>query len=179
MKMNLSALKYIVAVDTYRNFVKAAQACGVTQPSLSMAIRALEEELDVTIFNRDTHPVQATQMGRRIINQAKLVLRHYECIEEMVMEEKISDKGGAVLGIIPTVAPYILPELFKELHTGYSQFIVKVAEMRSSFMVDKLLSYELDLAIMATPLSHPSLLEVPLYYEKFVAYVSMRTNWLP
>ena len=93
MKANLSTLRYIVAVDTYRNFVKAAEACGVTQPTLSIAIRNMEEELDVTIFNRNSHPVRPTPLGEKIITMARAALRSASQIEELVQSEKGEDGG--------------------------------------------------------------------------------------
>ena len=105
-------MEYIVAVQRYGQFVKAAEVCGVTQSTLSTLIMKLEQELDVIIFNRATHPVTSTPMGRRIIAQAEVVLYNRSQIEEMIKSEKEQAKGDVRIGIIPTVAPYIVPDLF-------------------------------------------------------------------
>ena len=160
-KISLTALRYIVAVDTHRNFVRAAEACGVTQPTLSAGIRSIETALDVTIFDRGAHPVRPTSLGEKIIAQARVTLHNASQIEELVAVEKGDESGEAVMGIIPTIAPYILPGLFR-----------RVSEMRTRFIVEKLLAAEIDMAILATPLEQKGLLEIPLYYEKFVAYIS-------
>lgn len=172
MKANLSTLRYIVAVDTYRNFVKAAEACGVTQPTLSIAIRNMEEELDVTIFNRNSHPVRPTPLGEKIITMARAALRSASQIEELVQSEKGEDGGAVFIGTIPTVAPYVLPGLIREMRASHPKVRMKVTEMRTSILMEKLRSAEVDMAIMSTPLEEKDLLEIPLYYEKFLAYIS-------
>ncbi len=170
--MNLTALKYIVALDNHRNFVKAAEACGVSQPSLSTAIKNMEAELDVRIFDRDSHPVKPTAIGERIIAMARVTLHNAAQIEEFVQGERGEEGGHLSIGIIPTIAPYLLPGLFRELHHSHPAIRLKVSEMRTSAIVEKLLDAELDMAVLATPLEHKGLLEIPLYYEKFEAYVS-------
>ena len=117
--MNLTALKYIVALDNHRNFVKAAEACGVSQPSLSTAIKNMEAELDVRIFDRDSHPVKPTAIGERIIAMARVTLHNAAQIEEFVQGERGEEGGHLSIGIIPTIAPYLLPGLFRELHHSH------------------------------------------------------------
>lgn len=170
--MNLATLKYIAAVDTHRNFVKAAEACGVTQPTLSIAIRNMEEELDVVIFNRNSHPVSPTAIGEKIIAMARNTIHSASQIEELVRSERGDEGGEVAIGTIPTVAPYILPGLFREMSLSLPQIRMKVAEMRTSFLVEKLRTGEVDIAVMSTPLGQKGLLEIPLYYEKFLVYVS-------
>lgn len=170
--MNLATFKYIAAVDTYRNFVKAAEACGVTQPTLSIAIRNMEEELDVVIFNRNSHPVKPTAIGEKIIAMVRNTLHSAAQIDELVRGERGEEGGEASIGTIPTVAPYVLPGLFREMRSALPQMRMKVAEMRTSFLVEKLRTGEIDIAVMSTPLGQKGLLEIPLYYEKFLAYIS-------
>lgn len=170
--MSLNALRYIVAVDTHRSFVRAAGACGVTQPTLSAGIRSLESALDVNIFDRRAHPVKPTVLGEKIIAQARLTLRNASQIQEIVAVEKGDGSGKVSMGIIPTIAPYILPGLFREIRTSHPDIRLTVSEMRTPFIIGKLLSAETDMAIMASPLEQEGLLEIPLYYEKFVAYIS-------
>ena len=170
--LSITALRYIVAVDTHRNFVRAAEACGVTQPTLSVGIRSIETALDVTIFDRGAHPVRPTALGEKIIAQARVTLHNASQIEELVAVEKGDESGEAIMGIIPTIAPYILPGLFRRMHEEHPSIHLRVSEMRTRFIVEKLLTAEIDMAILATPLEQKGLLEIPLYYEKFVAYIS-------
>ena len=170
--LSLTALRYIVAVDTHRNFVRAAEACGVTQPTLSAGIRSIETALDVSIFDRGAHPVRPTALGEKIIAQARVTLHNASQLRELVAAEKGDESGEAVIGIIPTIAPYILPGLFKRIHSDFPAVHLKVSEMRTRFIIEKLLAAEIDMAILATPLEQKGLLEIPLYYEKFAAYIS-------
>lgn len=170
--MTLQQMEYVVAVDTHRHFVKAAEACGVTQSTLSSMILKLEAELDVQIFDRNSHPVQPTAAGENIIRQAKVVLYNVSQLRETLLAERGAESGELHLGIIPTVAPYILPKLFRGVHANYPGVTLRVAEARTEVLVRKLEHAELDMALAATPLGNDSLLEIPVYYEKFVAYVS-------
>lgn len=170
--MTLQQMEYIVAVDTHRHFVKAAEACGVTQSTLSSMILKLEAELDVQIFDRNSHPVRPTAAGEKIIRQAKVVLYNVSQLRESLLAERGAESGELHLGIIPTVAPYILPKLFRGVHAAYPGVTLRVAEARTEVLVRKLEHAELDMALAATPLGNDGLLEIPVYYEKFVAYVS-------
>ena len=172
MKINLNTLKYVVAVDSHRNFVKAAEACGVSQPALSAAIKNMEEELDTVIFDRNSHPARPTPSGEKIISMARATLRNASMIEEFVLGERGGTGGEVSIGTIPTVAPYVLPGLFREMRDSWPDVCLKVSEMRTASLMEKLRSDEIDIAIMSTPLGQKGLLEIPLYYEKFFAYVS-------
>lgn len=170
--MTLQQLEYIVAVDNHRHFVRAAEACGVTQSTLSSMILKLEAELDVQIFDRNSHPVRPTAAGEKLVRQAKVVLYNASQLQEMLLAERGAESGEVHLGIIPTVAPYILPKLFRDVHTNHPDVTLRVAEARTEVLVQKLQHAELDMALLATPLDTGELLEIPVYYEKFVAYVS-------
>jgi LysR family hydrogen peroxide-inducible transcriptional activator len=170
--MTLQQMEYIVAVDKYRHFVKASEACNVTQSTLSSMIQKLEQELDVQIFDRNAHPVCPTVSGKQIIKQAKVLLFNAAQLKEMVLSEREQEIGEVKMGIIPTVAPYILPKFFKCLHSNHPNVKVRVSEARTSVLVERLEKAELDMLLLATPLNNPELLEVPIYYEKFVAYIS-------
>ena len=135
--LSLTALRYIVAVDTHRNFVRAAEACGVTQPTLSAGIRSIETALDVSIFDRGAHPVRPTALGEKIIAQARVTLHNASQLRELVAAEKGDESGEAVIGIIPTIAPYILPGLFKRIHSDFPAVHLKVSEMRTRFIIDR------------------------------------------
>ena len=170
--MNLQQMEYIVALDTHRHFVKAAQSCGVSQPTLSTLINKLEEELDTVIFDRSAHPIRPTAIGEQIINQARVVLYNLSQLKELTLSERELNTGRLRLGVIPTVAPYILPKLFQEMRTSQPQIELQVSEQQTHIMIEQLRKAELDMAILATPLGFDDILEIPLYYEKFLAYVS-------
>src|SRR5574344_96662 len=170
--MNLQQLEYIVAVDKYRHFVRAAESCKITQSTLSSLIQKLELELDTVIFDRNSHPVVPTSAGERIINQAKVVLYNASQLKEISLSEREQSTGEIIMGVIPTVAHYILPKLFSEIRESNPKIKLRVLEMRTAIIIEKLRRAEIDMAILATPLEQDDLLEVPLYYEKFVAYVS-------
>lgn len=170
--MTLQQLEYIVAVDTHRHFVRAAESCGVTQSTLSSMILKLEAELDVQIFDRNSHPVRPTAAGERIVRQARVVLYNASQLRETLLAEREAVSGEVRLGIIPTVAPYIIPKLFRGVHHDHPGITLRVMEARTEVLVRKLRHAELDMALLATPLDTDELLEIPVYYEKFVAYVS-------
>lgn len=170
--MTLQQLEYIVAVEKYRHFLKAAEACYVRQPTLSMMIHKLEEELGVNIFDRNSHPVKPTPIGTKIIDQAKIILYKASQLKEMAVSERDQESGKIFMGIIPTVAPYILPKLFKNINERYPNIELRVSETKTSDIINQLEHAELDMALLATPLNNVNILEIPIYYEKFMAYVS-------
>ncbi len=172
MIINLTTLKYIVALDTHRNFVKAAEACSVTQPTLSTSIKNMESDLDIIIFDRSSHPVKPTLLGEKIIAMARKTISSASLIEEFVAGTRGEESGDLALGIIPTVAPYILPDFFKKMGTDHPGIRLTVEEIRTEPAIRKLLNAELDAVIMATPLGTDRLLEIPVYREPFIAYVS-------
>ena len=170
--MNIQQLEYIVALDKHRHFQRAAEACGVSQPTLSALIQKLEEELDLTLFDRKSHPINTTESGRAVVDQARVVLYHIAQLREMTRSEKELNSGIVRIGVIPTVAPYILPRLFKQMQQMFPQIELRAFELRTAVIIEQLRKAELDMAILATPLEQPDFLEIPLYYEKFAAYVS-------
>lgn len=170
--MTLQQLEYIIALDKTRHFVRAAEMCGVTQPTLSAMIQKLEDELDCRIFDRSSHPIVPTEVGAMILQQAQVVMFNVHQLKENVLTQKGSVAGSLLLAIIPTVAPYLLPELITLFRRDYVDISLKISEMRTETIIEKLHSAEIDMAILSTPLDDPKILEVPLYYEKFVAYIS-------
>lgn len=140
MKINLNTLKYVVAVDSHRNFVKAAEACGVSQPALSAAIKNMEEELDTVIFDRNSHPARPTPSGEKIISMARATLRSASMIEEFILGERGGTGGEVSIGTIPTVAPYVLPGLFREMRGSWPEVRLRVSEMRTASLIEKLRS---------------------------------------
>lgn len=169
--MTLQQLQYIVALDEYRHFVRAAEACGVTQSTLSSMIKSLENELDAVIFDRKSHPVKPTEIGERIIEKARVVLFNAEQLSEITAEERGTAVGKINMGIIPTVSPYILPGMVGKLKE-YPGLAIHFSESGTEAIVGSLKKAELDMGILATPLYDAELLEIPLYHEKFYAYVT-------
>lgn len=170
--MTLQQLRYIVAINDYRHFGKAAEACGLTQSTLSLMIKKLEEELDVRIFDREAHPVIPTEIGRKIIDRAKVVLYNAEQISEMTRSEKEALSGPLRIALISTVASVLVPGLFKFIGTHFPSLSLQTEEMLTSTVKDKLRRAEADMGILAGPVDDADLLEIPLYHERFLAYVS-------
>ena len=170
--MTLQQLRYIVAIDDYRHFGKAAEACGLTQSTLSLMVKKLEEELDVRLFDRDAHPVSPTEIGRKVIDQAKVVLYHVEQVAQLTRSEKESLSGPLRIALISTVSPVLIPGLFKYLGEQYPAISLHTEEMLTETILDRLRKAEVDMGILAGPVREPSLLEIPLYHERFLAYVS-------
>lgn len=170
--MTLQQLEYIVAVEKYRHFAKAAESCHVTQSTLSMMIQKLEQELEINIFDRKTQPIEPTPIGVTLIDQAKVILYNAKQFKELAFNEKEQESGKVTLGIIPTVAPYILPKLFNILQERNPNINLHVKEITTAEIINQLEKAEIDMALLATPLNNPNLLEIPIYYERFFAYVS-------
>ncbi len=170
--MTLQQMEYIVAVDKYRHFAKAAESCGVSQSTLSSLIQKLEYELDVTIFDRNSHPVKPTALGAEIINRVKSVLFNAAQVRELVSARKGESVGTVSLGITSTVAPYLLPKMFRYLSARHPDIRLRVEETRVSAIISQLERGELDVALLATPLGNSELLEIPVYRERLMAYVS-------
>ena len=174
--MNLQQLDYIIAVDNHRHFATAAEKCFVTQPTLSMMIQKLEQELDIKIFDRSKQPVVPTEAGAVVIAQAKIILQEARRIKEVIQEMKGDLKGelkGEIkIGIIPTVAPYLLPVFLSGFLKKYPLLKIKIAELNTEQIIEKLKRHQLDAGILATPLNNVSIKEFPLYYEQFVVYAS-------
>lgn len=170
--MTLQQIEYIVAVDRYRHFAKAAESCGVSQSTLSSLIQKLESELDITIFDRNHHPVKPTAIGEEIIGRAKTVLFSAAQVRELVATRKGESVGKISLGITSTVAPYILPKLFRYISENHPDIRLHIEETCVSAIVRQLERGEIDVALLATPVNNSDLLEIPLYRERLLAYVS-------
>ena len=170
--MNIQQLDYIIAVDNFRHFARAAEACCVTQPTLSMMIQKLEDELEVKIFDRFKHPVEPTSVGERIIEQARVLLKHFDLLKEIATNERTTVKGTFRLGIIPTIASYLVPVLLQKHRDDCSEIELTLKESTTNNLINEILTGKLDGGILAGPLNNPELTEIPLYYEKFYAYVS-------
>lgn len=170
--MNLQQLEYIVAVDALKHFSSAAAKCHVTQPTLSMMIQKLEEELDVKIFDRSKQPVRTTDIGKIVIEQARMILGEVSNLKKLVAEQKGTLNGELRIGIIPTLAPYLLPLFLTGFLKKYPGLRLKISELTTDQIIEKLNTQLLDAGILATPLKVPSIKEFPLFYEQFVVYAS-------
>ena len=170
--MNLQQLEYILAVDKFRHFAKAAEHCRVTQPTLSAMIQKLEEELGLKLFDRNLQPVSPTPAGYKIIEQARKVVFQANIIKDLAKEEKQSLKGTFYLAVLPTIAPYLLPRFFQQLTDQHLDLDIRILEMKSSQIITGLQKGEIDAAIIANSPSELFLNGDILYYEQFYGYVS-------
>jgi len=172
--MTLTQLEYIVALDTHRHFALAAEKCFITQPTLSMQIQKLEEELGVKIFDRTKQPVIPTEIGTNIIRQARITLREAHLIKQMINDQKDTLSGDLRMGIIPTLAPYLLPSLYKSMQDKYPQLNLIIKESITEDVIYELKNNRLDCGIVVTPLKDPSIKEDILFYEELFVYVSKK-----
>ncbi len=169
--MTITQLKYVMAVAEHQNFTKAAKRTFVTQPTLSMQIQKLEEELDIQIFDRSKKPIELTSVGKKIVSQARNIVNEAERMQDVVDQEKGFVGGEFKLGIIPTIMPTLLPMFLKAFTNKYPKIQLKIEELTTDEIIKKINDGHLDAAIAATPLSHDKIKERVLYYEPFVGYI--------
>ncbi len=170
--MTIVQLEYAVAVDTYRSFVLAAEKCFVTQPTLSMQIQKLEDQLGVKLFDRSRQPVVPTEIGVEIMEQARILLNESYKIKEIIDERKGEITGELKIGVIPTIAPYLLPRVIGGFMEKYPKVKLIISEFSTENIIQQLKVGLLDCGILATPLDESHLEERPVFYENFVSYVS-------
>lgn len=170
--MTITQLEYVVAVATYKSFVAAAEKCFVTQPTLSMQIQKLEEELGIKLFDRNKHPIAVTDMGTAIIEQARVILSECDKIQEIIQAQQNLLSGPFKLAVIPTVAPYILPSLLEGYVSKYPEVKLQVQEMETKQIIAALRNNEIHAALVSTPTEEAGIKEYPLFYEAFVGYFS-------
>ncbi|WP_162419304.1 hydrogen peroxide-inducible genes activator [Cyclobacterium roseum] len=170
--MTIQQLEYILAVDKCRHFGHAAEACFVTQPTLSAQVSKLEKELGVILFDRSKMPVIPTEIGERIIAQAKKVVSESKGIFELVSQMKGDVSGLIKMGVIPTIAPYLLPLFIQNFIQKYPRVQLQVQEMVTEDILKKLKNDELDIGLVVTPLEESGIVEKPIFYEKFFVYLS-------
>jgi len=169
--MTLTELKYIVAVAREKHFGRAAEACHVSQPTLSLAIKKLEEELDVKLFERSASEVAVTPLGEEIVRQAQSVLEQAAEIKEIAKRGKDPLAGPIRLGVIYTIGPYLLPDLVREVIRAYPQMPLMLHENLTARLLEMLRTGEIDCAILAEPFPDAGLAVAPLYDEPFMAAV--------
>jgi LysR family hydrogen peroxide-inducible transcriptional activator len=169
--MTITQLQYVLAVAEHKNFTLAAEKCFVTQPTLSMQIQKIEEELNVLIFDRSKKPIQLTDIGQKIVNQAKNIVNEADRIKDIVEHQKGFIGGEFRLGIIPTIMPTLLPMFLNNFIKKYPKIKLVIEELNTDDIILRLKNGHLDAAIAATPLEDEKIKEIVLYYEPFVAYI--------
>lgn len=169
--MTITQLHYVLAVAEHQNFTRAAKKVFVTQPTLSMQIQKLEEELDILIFDRSKKPIELTETGKKIVRQARNIVNESDRIRDIVDQQKGFIGGLFRLGIIPTIMPTLLPMFLHNFIKKYPKVKLKIEELHTEAMLEKLREGHLDAGIAATPLESPNIKEQVLYYEPFVAYI--------
>jgi LysR family hydrogen peroxide-inducible transcriptional activator len=174
--MNLQQLEYIIALDNYKSFSKAAEACFITQATLSTMVKRLEEELDVVLFDRKTNPIITTDCGKEIIEEAKKVVFHKNYLVELAHQVKGKIEGEIKIGIIPTIASNLLHRILPVIFHKYPNLRIRIEETTTQNVLDKLKKMEIDVGIVSTPLNHSEIEEEILYYEKLLVYGANQKN---
>jgi len=169
--MTITQLTYVLAIAEHKNFTKAAEKCFVTQPTLSTQIQKLEDELSVLIFDRSKKPIELTEVGRKIVHQARNIVNESERIQDIVDQQKGFIGGEFRIGIIPTVMPTLLPMFLKAFIKKYPKVKLKIEELTTEDIIERIRDGHLDAAIAATPLESENIKERVLYYEPFVGYI--------
>ncbi len=170
--MTLTQLEYVLAVDEYRHFNKAAKACHVTQPTLSVQLQKLEEELQVMIFDRSKSPIIPTTEGERIVRQVRKVLAEARGVWSVVEDSRKELRGSFKIGVIPTLSPYLIPLFLPYFQKMHPKVDLQIEEVQTDVMVKQLDEDRLDAGLLVTPLGHEFIIEKPLYYEKFFIFAS-------
>ena len=173
--MTLQQLEYALAIDTHKHFGKAAEACFVTQATLSAMIKKLEDELQIMLFDRRAHPIVTTDAGQEILDEARKILAHSRLLLEKANSINDQISGRITVGIIPTVASSLLPLILPTLLKNYPSLQIHVKEYKTSTIISKLKSGDLDLAILAPPMHEEGLDIVHLYYEGLTAYGTIKS----
>src|SRR5688500_3109295 len=174
--MTIVQLNYVVAVDNLRHFAEAAEYCHVTQPTLSMQLHKLEQELGVKLFDRSKQPVIPTESGKEVIAQARKILGEVGVLQNIVDQRHGTHTGELKVGIIPTLAPYLLPLFVQSFTQKYPGVKLMVHEMTTEAIISRLRESRIDVAILVTPLNEKGITEQVLFYEKLVAYVSKKNS---
>ncbi len=169
--MTIQQLEYIVALDNERNFVQAAGQCFVTQPTLTMQVKKVENEIGIVLFDRSKKPLRPTAAGEQIITKAREILRGINQLKDFVFNEKETLTGEFKIGIIPTLAPYLLPLLLPYFIRKNPGTILKIQEMQSGDIIRELKKNTLDIGILSTPLQEKALREIVLFNEPFLLYL--------
>ncbi len=175
--MTLQQLKYIVALDLKRHYTKAAELCFVTQPTLTIQVKKLEDEIGTVIFDRNTTPLTPTPIGEILIAKAKSTLREANEFQELAYDNTSSISGQYTLGIIPTIAPNLLPLFLESFLKSNPKIKLVIKEMQTDFIIDALHNGTLDIGIVSTPLEDKTIREINLYQEPFLVYCNDKNTF--
>ncbi|MCK8523070.1 LysR substrate-binding domain-containing protein [Aquimarina sp. D1M17] len=174
--MNIQQYQYVLAVVNSKNFELAAEKCFVTQSTLSTMINKFENEIGIKIFNRKTKPVTVTKEGEKIIERLQIIVNEIDLLTNVIQEIKGEMIGSLKIGIIPTLAPYLLPLFITDFVENFPKVNISVRELNTSQIQDQLLKRNLDIGILALPLKHKELTEYPLFEEPFLIYDCTEEN---
>ncbi len=170
MNISLQQLVYIVAIDTYRSFTEAAKHSYVTQPTLSMQVKKLEDTIGATLFDRSKQPLAITDIGEVVIAQARQILNEIQYIEEEVKQYHESVEGALNISMIPTLSPYLTPLFVSGFLKKYPNVKLRIKESKTEEIIEELQKEHIDAGILATPINMPLITEIPLFYEQFMCY---------
>jgi LysR family hydrogen peroxide-inducible transcriptional activator len=170
MNYTIQQLTYLIALDYYGNFSRAAESCFVSQPTLSMQVKKLENDLGVAIVDRSKQPLVFTEIGKRILEQAKASIGELKTIDDIISESKGEVTGQLHVGIIPTLAPYLVPLFIGNFLKKYPNVKLKLTEYKTEEIIERLHHDKLDVGILATPLNEMGISEEPIFYEKLLSY---------
>ena len=174
--MTLQQLEYIIALDNHRNFVQAAKHCFVTQPTITLQVKKLEDEIGIQIFDRSRTPLKVTPMGELIVSKARNIVLEAEELKSIIKEKRDNITGHFKIGIIPTIAPYIIPQFIGNFVRKYPETILDIEEMKSEAILDAIKKNTIDIGILVSPLNDSKLRKIPLYNEAFVYYGEYEKN---
>ncbi|MBU2651949.1 MAG: hydrogen peroxide-inducible genes activator [Bacteroidetes bacterium] len=169
--MTIQQLEYVIALDNHRNFVRAAESCFVTQPTLTMQVQKLEDEIGFQIFNRTRKPLQPTRQGVEFIDGARRIIKEYRLLKSKITQEKEEVSGMYRIGIIPTLAPYLIHRFLPHFIRYLPDTRLIISEMQSEHIISAIKKDTIDIGIMATPINEDQIREIPVYYEPFLAYL--------
>lgn len=170
--MTIQQLEYVIAIAETGSFNDAAARCFVTQPTLSMQVKKLEDDLEIKLFDRNVHPVMLTDTGKDFVLRARRIVLESRSLLEFVRSGKNEVSGSLMIGIIPTLSPYLLPLFAGKFLRAYPKVELSVSEYTTEEIIGRIKSGQLDAGILATPLNESGVLERPMFYEEFVAYLS-------
>lgn len=178
INFSLTQFEYVLAVSRLGHFAKAAESCHVTQPTLSMQIQKLEEDLGVVLFDRSKKPVLMTEIGKKVVEQIQTVVFEARKIQSLIQSEKKTGiHGELIVGVIPTLAPYLMPRLLPFLEQRFPDLSLRIQELQTDRILEALDNDQIDVGILATPLHDPKVFELPLFYEPF--YLLCRNELSP
>ena len=177
MNIQLSQLKYLIALVNTRSFSEAADLCYVSQPAISMAISKLEEDLGIVLIDRKSNPIMLTEKGEVVVSQVQKILEDFAMLEKITAElQDLEPQGALTVGVIPTLAPYLIPLFMKRFSEDYPNIQLSIEEDSTRVILQKLKNSEIDVALLVTPVEDKLLIYNPLFYEEFYLYTHEKTN---